>query len=159
YQAIVSGRIGATEPARAAPAARPTSPPHNLPAPVTSFVGRKRELAELRQLFGGPCRLLTLTGAAGSGKTRLALQLAPALLAQFEGGVWLVQLAPIADPELIAPTIGFTFGLRASGERSPMDSLKEHLRQRRLLLLLDNFEQVVEGAPLITELLAACPKL
>ena len=124
----------------------------NLPVQPTPFVGREKELGEvlglLRRENG---RLLTLTGPGGSGKTRLAVQAAAEVVEQHEHGVWWVGLQAVRDVELVLPTIGSTLG--AKGE------LAEHVGNRRILLLLDNLEQVVESAPGLGELLAACPNL
>src|SRR5439155_19640493 len=104
-------------------------------------------------------RLLTLTGPGGSGKTRLALQLAAGVLEEFPDGVFFVNLAAIADPELIVPSIAQTLAVRELGGQSLHDTLAEHLRARRLLLLLDNFEQLLAGAPSLAPLLTAAPDL
>ena len=124
----------------------------NLPVQPTPFVGREKELGEvlgLLQRENG--RLLTLTGPGGSGKTRLAVQAAAEVVEQHEHGVWWVGLQAVRDAELVLPTIGSTLG--AKGE------LAEHVGNQRILLLLDNLEQVVESAPGLGELLAACPNL
>src|SRR6185437_6751570 len=124
----------------------------NLPVQPTPFVGREKELGEvlgLLQRENG--RLLTLTGPGGSGKTRLAVQAAAEVVEQHEHGVWWVGLQAVRDAELVLPTIGSTLGTK--GE------LAEHVGNRRILLLLDNLEQVVESAPGLGELLAACPNL
>jgi predicted ATPase/class 3 adenylate cyclase len=133
--------------------------PHNLPTHPTALLGRERELAEVRRLFGDGARLVTLTGPGGTGKTRLGLQVAAELLDDFEHGAFLVELAPISDPALVASTIAQALGVRDVGSRPVMDTLKEYLRARSLLLLLDNFEQVVAAAPIVADILAACPGL
>ena len=104
-------------------------------------------------------RLLTLTGPGGTGKTRLGLQAAANLLEEFSDGVFFVALATISEPELVASTIARTLGVKESTEQSLTESLKNYLRAKRLLLVLDNFEQVLESASLVGELLGACPKL
>ena len=104
-------------------------------------------------------RLLTLTGPGGTGKTRLGLQVAADLLDEFSDGVFFVALASITEPELVASTIARALGVKESAEQSLMEGLKNYLRDKHLLLVLDNFEQVLEGAPLVRELLVACPKL
>ncbi len=134
------------------------APPTNLPVQLTSFVGRSRELSEVKQLLSQG-RLLTLTGPSGSGKTRLALQVATELRGQFPDGVFFVPLAPVTDPALVASTIAQTLGLPETPGRSVVDTLKDDLRGQSALLLLDNFEQVLPAAPLVAELLAACPRL
>jgi predicted ATPase/class 3 adenylate cyclase len=133
--------------------------PHNLPVQPTPLLGRERELDAVIGLLRGTPRLVTLTGPGGSGKTRLALQVAAHLVDDFADGVFLVTLAPIRDPGLVAPTIAQTLGVRETEGRPLLDTLKDHLRERSLLLLLDNFEQVIAAAPLVAELLATCPGL
>src|SRR5690348_458475 len=133
---------------------------HNLPAQPTELVGRDRDLAAIRTLLlGEHARLVTLTGPGGIGKTCLGLHAAGEAVAAFHDGVTFVDLSPITDPELVAPAVAQTLGLREMGGRSPADGLKTHLARRHALLLLDNFEQVVGAAPLVAELLAACPDL
>ncbi len=133
---------------------------NNLPTQPTPLVGRERELGEVAGLVRrGEVRLLTLVGPGGTGKTRLGLQAAAELLDEFEGGVFFVALAPVADPGLVASTIAGALGVIETPERPLVESLKDYLRAREVLLVLDNFEQVVDAAPLVGELLAACPKL
>jgi predicted ATPase/DNA-binding SARP family transcriptional activator len=134
--------------------------PSNLPVPLTSFVGREMPRAEIRALLLDPaCRLLTLTGAGGSGKTRLALQVASDLADAFTDGVFLVELASVRDPTLVVSAIAGTFGVRESGGTPLIESLKYLLRDKERLLVLDNFEQVLEAAPLVGDLLTASPRL
>jgi predicted ATPase len=104
-------------------------------------------------------RLLTLTGTGGVGKTRLGLETAARLLGEFAEGVCFVPLATISDPDLVVPTIAQTLGVREAGDWLLMERLKAYLRNRRLLLFLDNFEQVLQAAPRLSELLQACPEL
>lgn len=140
------------------PSIRSLETPTNLPSQRTSFVGRKREVARVKELLRGP-GLLTLTGPGGSGKTRLALQAAGKLLKDYRDGVFLVELAPITDPRLIPSSIADAVGARAEGARPVLDTLLDHVRDREMLLILDNFEQVIEGASVTSELLAAAPRL
>jgi predicted ATPase/class 3 adenylate cyclase len=124
----------------------------NLPVPATPFLGRERELAEVRELLGrSDVRLLTLTGAGGSGKTRLALQAAAALAEAYPEGVWWAALAPIAESDAVLEAAARALG--TSG------SLADGVGDRRLLLLLDNFEHVIDAAPQLPTLLARCPRL
>jgi len=133
-------------------------PPANLPAALTSFVGRERELAACVRLLA-TARLLTLTGPGGTGKTRLALQVAHALRDQYVDGVFLVSLASVLDAALVLPAIAQTFGVQAGGGRGLAESITDYLMEKQLLLLLDNFEQVITAAPVVAELLRACPGL
>jgi predicted ATPase len=123
----------------------------NLPRPVSSFVGRERELGELTELLRDGSRLLTLTGPGGSGKTRLSIEAASELVSDFRNGVFWVPLASLRDPSLVPESIGETLGAK--------DGLSEHIGEREMLLLLDNFEQVVDAAPELSSLLEACPNL
>ena len=130
-----------------------------LPVQLTSFVGRDTELAQLRELLTQN-RLLTLTGAGGAGKTRLAIQLAGHLDGEFGDGVWYVDLAPITDPELVPLTVARAFGLPDQPGRSTMDTLTRFIADRQMLVVLDNCEHLLDAsAELVAELLAACPGL
>ena len=131
---------------------------HNLPAAPTKFIGREAEVAEVMELLGrNEVRLLTLTGPGGTGKTRLALEAARALVDHFPGGVTFVDLAAISDPGLVAATAAQAIGIREGGGRPPLENLKDYLADKQALLLFDNFEQVAGVAPAIAELLAAAP--
>jgi predicted ATPase/class 3 adenylate cyclase len=133
---------------------------NNLPAQPTPLVGRERDLGKVCDLLRGEgVRLLTLTGPGGIGKTRLGLQVAAELLDEFEDGVFFVALAPITDPSLVASAIAEPLGVVEAGDQSLEEGLKGYLRGKELLLLLDNFEQVLGAAPLVGELLSVCPKL
>ena len=156
----------------------------NLPVPATALLGREQEVTRVRAMLlrdpsaspsragisldsqarsgpaptSGQARLVTLTGPGGTGKTRLAIEVAAELADQFEDGVAFVDLAPVVDPDRLASTIAAAVGVADSGERL-LDDLKRFLQPRALLLLLDNFEQIVTAAPLVADLLAACPRL
>ena len=133
--------------------------PNNLPAQLTSFIGREGEFTELRGLLAGT-RLLTLTGAGGCGKTRLALQLAADVLDEYEDGVWLVQLASLSDPALVPQAVAAALGVREQPGGSLLETLRVHLRPKALLLVLDNCEHAVAVcADLAASLLEACPDL
>ena len=132
---------------------------HNLPEQLTSFVGRETEVAEIKHLISGT-RLLTLSGAGGNGKTRLALQTAAEMVDHFANGVWFVDMAAVLDPTLIPTTVATTLRLREQTGQTMLETLVAFLRDKRLLLILDNCEQVVNGcAVLADKLLKACPDL
>src|SRR5215469_3877312 len=114
-----------------------SAPTHNLPAHISSFIGRASELAEIERLLGER-RLITLTGPGGAGKTRLALQAAGQALDRFPGGVWLIELASLARPELVIETALKTLRALEIGESTPLDRLGVVIGQRRMLLVLDN---------------------
>jgi non-specific serine/threonine protein kinase len=130
-----------------------------LAIPLTPLIGRDAELAALRQRMGPLVRLLTLTGPGGAGKTRLALAFAAQNLGRFADGVWLVPLAATVDPRLLASAIAHELGAPEAAGRSVINSLQEYLHGKRLLLVLDNFEHLLEAAPLVPELVSACPDL
>ncbi|MGE5603708.1 MAG: ATP-binding protein, partial [Nitrososphaerales archaeon] len=145
-----------SEPASAASVRRPG----NLPAQPTGLIGREKELVEIQALLLGPdVRLLTLTGPAGVGKTRLALQVASNLLDRYPDGVFFVPLAPVADSDLVIPTISHVLDVREQGSKPLLELLQDYLHEKHLLLLLDNFEQVTGAAQVVAELLAAAPDL
>jgi predicted ATPase/DNA-binding CsgD family transcriptional regulator len=153
-------RLRAVEPAEAEPTPRtPKRPPNNLPLELSSFVGREKELAEVKRLLENN-RLLTLTGSGGCGKTRLALAAASDLVEGFEGGVWFVELAPLADPSLVPQAVASTLGVREQPGRSPTEILSDYLESKKVLLVLDNCEHLVEAcAELAEALLHLCPEL
>ncbi len=145
------------------PPSKPTetsSPSTNLPAPTTPFFGRQSEIDELAAfLVSDSVRLVTLTGPGGIGKTRLALELGGRLRDAFPDGVWFVDLAPIHDPQLVVPTIASTLGVKEQADEAILDTLKNTLHHRRTLLLLDNFEHLVNASPTVSQLLASAPDL
>jgi len=136
------------------------SQPNNLPIQPTSLVGRDADLESARALLSRPdVRLLTLSGAGGTGKTRLGLQLAADLLDEFADGVFLIPLAPIIDPKLVISTVAQTLGVRDSGAQPILNALAEYLRHKQMLLFLDNFEHLSEAAPDVSRLLEMCPHI
>jgi predicted ATPase len=135
-----------------------TAPLAALPAPLTGFVGRERELASLRARLRDPeVHLLTLTGPGGVGKTRLAVEVATRLVDAFPDGVVFVDLAPLSHPDHLVPAIARALGLRDLGERPVREGVYERLRPRRVLLLLDNFEHLLPAAVDLADLLTNCP--
>jgi len=144
------------------------APAVQMPRPGTPFVGREKELAEITRLLADPdCRLLTLVGPGGAGKTRLALQIAGSLGAVFPGGVVFVPLAPVSSPELVVRAVAAALQFKfkelsnVTNERDPLQTpgyqLLDYLREKELLLLLDNFEHVIPAAGLVSDILAAAP--
>jgi predicted ATPase/DNA-binding SARP family transcriptional activator/DNA-binding CsgD family transcriptional regulator len=132
---------------------------HNLPAATTSFVNREREMVKLKRELA-MTRLLTLTGVGGTGKTRLAQEVAKDLIGAYPDGVWLVRLAGLSEPELVAQVVAATLGVREQPGRPLSATLAEDLRAKNLLLVLDNCEHLIEAVARLTdELLGACPKL
>jgi predicted ATPase/DNA-binding CsgD family transcriptional regulator len=134
--------------------------PNNIPVALTSLIGREQEIDALCQLLRRPdVRLVTITGLGGVGKTSLAQQVAHELHDTFHKGVFFISLASISDPVLIIPTIAHVLGVTESPNRLLLDSLKDFLLNKQILLLLDNFEQIISAAPLLTEILESCPEL
>ncbi|MDQ5851070.1 MAG: adenylate/guanylate cyclase domain-containing protein [Chloroflexota bacterium] len=132
----------------------------NLPAQLTPLFGREQDRTMIASLVRrADVRLVTLTGPGGVGKTRLSVQVAADVLDAFPDGVCFVELAPIVDPALVASTIAQTLGVKETGAQPFDESLQAFLREKHLLLVLDNFEQVVTSAPLVTDLLRAAPHL
>ncbi len=133
--------------------------PNNLPIQLTRFVGRGQELSEVERQLAGT-RLLTLTGPGGTGKTRLALQAAAAVLEQFPQGAWLVELAPVTDPQIVVQVVANVLTVREASGRSLLEALIDYLRYKSLLLVLDNCEHLIEACAQLTDnLLHACPNL
>src|SRR5919107_1411782 len=134
-------------------------PSHNLPLELSSFVGRERQIAEVKRLLGD-YRLLTLTGPGGCGKTRLALAVAFEVMGGFEGGVWLVELAALSDPNLVVQAVASTLGVREVPGRTLTETLSNRFGSKKMLLILDNCEHlIVACAALVDTLLHACPRL
>ena len=160
---LAETRLGAA-PARSTPPpvvplpARPPAPRSNLPASLSRLVGRETEIAQLGRLLG-TARLLTLTGPGGTGKTRLAIETARSVAGRFHDGVVFVSLAALTDPTLVAGAIARTLGLRDASDEPLDERLKDYLRHKQMLLVLDNFERVAEAAPLVAELLAQAEHL
>src|SRR5919199_812645 len=159
--------LGLSEDARAAflaavsrhpAAASPPTPQWSLPAPLTPLVGRRREVADVRRLLA-EARLVTLSGVGGTGKTRLALEAARQSREAFPGGTRFVDLAPVADPRLVPPTIEHALGAQQHPGATPAERMVRLLGERRVLLVLDNFEHVLEAAPVVTRLLSGAPEL
>ncbi|MCA9840064.1 MAG: tetratricopeptide repeat protein [Trueperaceae bacterium] len=133
---------------------------HNLPAPSTRFIGRKRELAELgRLLNASDCRLISLVGLGGMGKTRLLLEFASQQLQNYREGVWFIPLAGVTSADLLVQTIASAVNLVFSASTKPEEQLLNFLREKEVLLLLDNFEHLLDGAPFLETLLQEAPRL
>jgi predicted ATPase/class 3 adenylate cyclase len=151
FELVVPGVSGDRVPLRSVDAL-----PNNLPLQLTSFVGRDEELRELQDLLAAN-RLVTITGAGGSGKTRLAIHVAAELIERYRDGVWLAELGPLNQQGLAAQTVALSLGLQPDAARSALESLTEHLSDREVLLLMDNCEHLVEDAARITaSLLQTC---
>ncbi len=132
--------------------------PGRLPSAMTSFIGRRREVAEARGLLSAS-RMLTLTGTGGVGKTRLAMQVAESVRRAFRDGVWLVELADLTEPSMLAQTVAGALGLRDESP-APVTRLAEHLADKQALIVLDNCEHLLETASaLVASLLRGCPRL
>ena len=146
------------------PVRQMASPPASkLPAQRTGFVGREKEIAAAKELLlRDDVRLVTVTGPGGIGKTRLAVQVASELAERFPGGIYFVSLSSLSDPCYIAAAVVQTLGIREAGGQPPLERLKEHFQDYAgtpIMVLLDNFEHLIEGAPTVAELLALCPNL
>ena len=134
-------------------------PKHNLPVQLTSFIGREREIEEVKQLLN-TTHLLTLTGSGGCGKTRLALQVAADLVGDFKDGVWFVELASLSDPVLVPQKVASALGISEQSGLPISDALSDYLRQKQIILVLDNCEHLIDAcASLAENLLRACPNL
>jgi predicted ATPase/DNA-binding SARP family transcriptional activator/DNA-binding CsgD family transcriptional regulator len=157
---IAAGRLPMTPPAGHGPQEeQPSTGKHNLTSPMTSFVGREREMVEVKRTLA-MTRLLTLTGAGGSGKTRLALEVARELVGSYPDGVWLVELAPISEEGLVAQEVANVLGVQERPDEPLADTLVEALAGKQTLLVLDNCEHLLDpAARLVDKLLAWCPNL
>ena len=137
-----------------------TASPSSLPASLTPLLGREPEVAEIVGLLGqGAVRLLTLTGPGGIGKTRLGIEAAQQAAGYFPDGVAFVALAPLGDAALVMPSVSQVLGLRETAGVHPLEALCQYLRERKFLLVLDNFEHVAEAAAEVVDLLGSCPNL
>jgi non-specific serine/threonine protein kinase len=152
-----SGYRFAPDVSRVVPEPAPAPPrPHNLPQPQTTFIGREKEIAQISLLLGRS-RLLTLTGAGGCGKTRLAIQVALGVLDSYPDGIWFVELAALAEAALVPGAVAGAMGLKEQPGRSAVQAIAQHLSATRTLLVLDNAEHLAEAvAALVDELLQHC---
>jgi class 3 adenylate cyclase len=154
FQAVAADLLADFLPIRSLDAHR-----HNLPIQLTSFIGRTQEIAEVKRVLGAS-RLVTLTGSGGAGKTRLALQVAADVVEGYPDGVWLAELAPIADPALVPKTVASALNVPEQPGRDMADTLVEALRSKALLLVLDNCEHLLAAcADLAVAFLRACPQV
>ncbi|CAA9351402.1 MAG: hypothetical protein AVDCRST_MAG72-1445 [uncultured Nocardioidaceae bacterium] len=142
------------------PALKSEQPPTNLPRQVEALVGRQREIAELREaLLDDDVSLLTITGPGGTGKTRVAVTVARTLLDDFLEGVYFVDLSAVTDAGLLGAVIARTLGVSLDSEAQPEEAVIAHIGGRRMLLFLDNFEQLLDGAAVLSRILSQCPRL
>jgi predicted ATPase/DNA-binding SARP family transcriptional activator/DNA-binding CsgD family transcriptional regulator/Flp pilus assembly protein TadD len=156
---IAAGRLMPTLSADPSREERPGVGKHNLPVPKTSFVGRGREMLEVKRNLT-MTRLLTLTGAGGSGKTRLALEVAKDLVGSYADGVWLIELAPLSEPELVAQEVAGALGAREQPGRPLLENLLDTMVDKEMLLLLDNCEHLIDVVSSLTKaLLDSCPQM
>jgi predicted ATPase/DNA-binding SARP family transcriptional activator/DNA-binding CsgD family transcriptional regulator len=159
HEEIAAGRLPSTHPAVPPPEELPDSGKHNLPAPRTSFVGRERETVEVKRELA-MTDLLTLTGAGGSGKTRLALEVARDLVGIYLDGVWLVELAGLSEPNLVLQATADAVGVREQPGHPILETLARALREKQLLLVLDNCEHLIDAVVRLAETLVdSCPEI
>jgi non-specific serine/threonine protein kinase len=136
-----------------------TSPTHNLPQPLSTFVGREKQVLELKTLLRRT-RLLTLMGSGGCGKTRLAMHTAAELMGEYPDGIWLVEFAALADPQLVPDAVARVFGLKEQSGKALVQTIADHLASKNLLMVLDNTEHVLEACAQVSHaVLSACPEL
>jgi predicted ATPase len=135
-------------------------PAHNLPAQLTTFIGRVEELNELNNLLSDPdCRMATLVGPGGSGKTRLAVEAARVMANEFSDGVYFVPLEPVGSVEFLVPAIADSIEFSLRGQEEPKLQLFSHLDEQQSLIVLDNFDHLVTASTLLSDMLAAARKL
>lgn len=161
YRSVKEKKVPTPPAALVEAAPQKSRPHHNLPPQLTPFVGRKREINEIvHLLLSEPgCRMLTLVGHGGIGKTRLAIQAANQMLHGFYNGIFLVPLAPVDSNEHIVPSIAKSLSLSFQGRMEPKHQLLNYLREKELLLILDNFEHLIGGADLLIEILSVAPRV
>ncbi|MBI1742496.1 tetratricopeptide repeat protein [Candidatus Acetothermia bacterium] len=158
YEQIVKGKVEGVEGIYPKPFVA-IAVRHNLPSALTSFVGREKEIAEVKQLLSGS-RLVTLTGVGGCGKTRLALRVAGDLVDEHQDGIWLVELATLTNPELVTHAVATVLGVREEPKRPLLGTLTDYLKPKQLLVILDNCEHLLTAcAQLVETLLRQCPQL
>jgi DNA-binding SARP family transcriptional activator len=159
YRQIMAGELPTAQPAVLGPTGHPGAPRYNLPAALSSFIGREEELVEIKRLLP-MTRLLTLTGTGGAGKTRLALEVAGDLAPTYPDGAWLAELAPLSAPDLVPQALAAALGIREEPGRPLISTLVDALRTKDLLLILDNCEHLVAAcARLVDTLLSGCPNV
>jgi len=160
YQAVIGRTLSAVQASIPAPVTVPSTPRHNLPPQPTPFVGREEELEQIAQSLADPaCRLLTVVGPGGMGKSHLAIQAAETCLSAFSDGVWFVSLASLDSADLLSSAIMETLDVARHGSTDPTAQLLNYLRERNLLLVLDAFEDLLEATRLVTEMLRAASGL
>lgn len=154
YQIVSEGLITDFAPLKSLDARQ-----NNLPSSLSKFIGRRKEIEDIKKLFSN-LRLISLTGMGGTGKTRLAIQLVSEMIDEFENGVWIIELSPITDPDLIIKEISRILNLKEEPEKDDLEVLKDFLKEKNILLIFDNCEHLLDRCAIIAEkLLSYCPKL